>query len=381
MGCSAAVRLAFTMICLAAAVYASSYAGEAVAPVECHPGTSPSWAPDGRLIAFFETSSGKPQLALYDSTSGAIDRLTGVWPYPGATPVWSADQSRLFVTCFTTEMAEGERTLFRDPNLLRWDTRSRTLTALTNFRDGVVGKPAVGATGELVCFSAPKAGAAYKLAEVSHATAAEGAARRNLTIYYDGVWVLSRDEPPRMLLPEQAAERCPSMTPDGRRVLLTRYTEFDLTGQRRPHTDLVLCDIETGQTSALTRDGVSFGGLLSPDGAQIAYSRAGTGGEIWLMNADGSAPRKIKGGPFVRPNVETLTWSRDGRFVLFLSEGDVFAVPTSGVGLYPLTSGLGIAERYGFSLHPDNKRIAFTKDEKVMIAELDWSRTQSAEKH
>ena len=71
----------------------------------------------------------------------------------------------------------------------------------------------------------------------------------------------------------------------------------------------------------MTDDGTSAGPVWSPDGQKIAFtSRRDAsglwGGSIYVMNADGSAQRRLtRGAGFV------VGWSRDGRKVAFVRAG------------------------------------------------------------
>jgi Tol biopolymer transport system component len=67
----------------------------------------------------------------------------------------------------------------------------------------------------------------------------------------------------------------------------------------------------------------------SPGRRRIAFSGAGYGGRqtgIWLMNANGTAKRRLTSGPAdLAP-----TWSPDGRRIAFARGGDLWLVPSSG---------------------------------------------------
>ncbi|MDL4774396.1 protein kinase domain-containing protein [Actinomadura xylanilytica] len=66
----------------------------------------------------------------------------------------------------------------------------------------------------------------------------------------------------------------------------------------------------------ITRDGVrAVDPAWSPDGSKIAYSRgAYPGGDIWIVNADGSAPHRVTRDP---AHEMDPSWSRDGRWIAF----------------------------------------------------------------
>ena len=94
----------------------------------------------------------------------------------------------------------------------------------------------------------------------------------------------------------------PRLSPDGRRLLITR------------DNDIWIYDVETGRNNRLTRDRSSRMGVWNPGGTEIAYSSAVTGNlEAWIAPADGSGTaRQITrlGGV-----VHVDSWSPDGRVV------------------------------------------------------------------
>src|SRR4029453_7070855 len=92
----------------------------------------------------------------------------------------------------------------------------------------------------------------------------------------------------------------PRLSPDGRRVLVTRSG------------DIWVYDIASGRSDRITDDGTSQMGVWDPTGSQIAYSAARKGNaEAWVESSDGSGtPRQLTslGG-----QVHVDSWSADGR--------------------------------------------------------------------
>ena len=100
----------------------------------------------------------------------------------------------------------------------------------------------------------------------------------------------------------------PRLSPDGGRVLVTRDTSEE--GSYRG--DIWIYDVASGRSSRITKDGSSLMGVWDPTGSQVAYSSARRGNlEAWAEPSDGSGPpRQLTklGG-----QVHVDSWSPDGR--------------------------------------------------------------------
>lgn len=116
----------------------------------------------------------------------------------------------------------------------------------------------------------------------------------------------------------------------------------------------------------LTTEGFNATPAFSRDGKTIAYlSDQSAGGtyELWLMRADGTAPRQLT---HMRGNAEFPDFAPGGIRVAFdgvtagSTKDDIYVIATSGKGLTRLTRNQGNNDRPVFS--PDGKRIAFISD-------------------
>lgn len=86
----------------------------------------------------------------------------------------------------------------------------------------------------------------------------------------------------------------PHFSPDGRRVLFTKFYRGGY-GSADVLTDVVVLDLATNRESRLTNLTNGWQGAWSPDGTRIVFG-TNDGQNLYLMNADGSAQRRI-GGP------------------------------------------------------------------------------------
>ena len=89
----------------------------------------------------------------------------------------------------------------------------------------------------------------------------------------------------------------PVWSPDGQHVAFTFQPQpAEGTFQVNPNVDIWVMDIGTGARTQLTQDsGADLWPVWSPDGQRIAFvsERDNASGEIYVMNADGSAVRRL----------------------------------------------------------------------------------------
>jgi TolB protein len=176
----------------------------------------------------------------------------------------------------------------------------------------------------------------------------------------------------RRLTTHRARQFNPSWSADGKTIRYGRY--------------LVRAD-GTGQTK-LPRN-VPLAGAWSPDGQRIAFAvvprsfrwkRTDPRLGLWVMNADGSNPRRVaRNAAWSDP-----AWSPDGRRIAFrrfdrLAENsDLYVVNADGSGLRRLTRhAASVAERAHlarwFAWSPDGRTIAYLREREVYIVKADGS--------
>jgi len=151
--------------------------------------------------------------------------------------------------------------------------------------------------------------------------------------------------------------RNPRVSPDGRRVVVNR------TVQGNP--DLWLLD--GARTTRLTFDAAPDDrGVWSPDGTRIAFrSVREAAGTIYQMlaNGAGSAERLIASGQNMAPS----SWSRDGRFLLYLindpqTNADLWVVPMVGDPTPSVFLKTPFREAYA-AFSPDGRWVAYHSNE------------------
>lgn len=155
------------------------------------------------------------------------------------------------------------------------------------------------------------------------------------------------------------------LSPDG------RWITFDLLGQvyRMP--------AEGGQATCLTENSglaINFHPAISPDGGRIAFISDRQGqNNLWVMHADGSAPRPVwldRVTRFMHP-----TWAPDGRSLVVVR---VFSTPgrgwhrqTSELWRVPLDGGAPTRLRGAELTHYDAP--AFSPDGRFLYYHVSWS--------
>lgn len=154
-------------------------------------------------------------------------------------------------------------------------------------------------------------------------------------------------------------------------IAFARYSDPDGMG------DIVVVSADgSGTTTNLTRTpDISEGNpAWSPDGTRIAYSRqVGRFSDIWVMNADGSEPRKLTDTP--EASEDEPAWSPAGDRIAFTSgevHGDVFVMDAAGGEPINLTESPDRNE-VSPAWSPDGTRIAFNAGD-IHVVDVDGGR-------
>jgi dipeptidyl aminopeptidase/acylaminoacyl peptidase len=294
---------------------------------------SPRWSADGRRLAYVSTAEGgTPQLFVRWMDSGQAVRVTGLPDSPQAL-AWSPDGRRIAYLMNVPDEGMKLGSAPDKPEGANWAKPLEIIDKVTYRTDeGGYVKPGFD-----------------KIFMVD----ADGGAPRQLTFgaYHDGA---------------------PEWAPDGRAILFSalRKPDWELAGR---DSEIYRLDVGSGQLTQLTdRDGPDAAPEVSPDGRTIAYvgfddtPKAFEQAHIYVMNANGGAPRRI--APGLDRDIAQIEWAADGRS-LYVAYEEAGAVTVSRIGLdgsvRPITheaAAAGYDRPYaggGFSV-AKNGTIAFT---------------------
>lgn len=149
----------------------------------------------------------------------------------------------------------------------------------------------------------------------------------------------------------------PSLSPDGARVAVNSMD---------PHSgnwDIWAIDIESKIPTRVTSDPAQDSDAVwSPDGNEIVFvsNRGGTYG-LYRKRLRGGSAEELLLKTAVEPR--PTDWTRDGRFLIYELNKDVFALPLSGIDRAPMPIAATAFEEYGASTSADGRWIAYSSTE------------------
>ncbi len=139
----------------------------------------------------------------------------------------------------------------------------------------------------------------------------------------------------------------PKLCPDGKTLVFVKGGPIIM---RR--------NLDTGEESEVVKTGAMFYDL-SPDGREVVFQ---VGGAVKTVSLNGGEPRELFSG---LAKYYGLSWTRDGRYIIARAFGtassEIWQVPAQGGT--PLKLDLSVPKLAFFTLHPDNRRFAFSVNE------------------
>jgi dipeptidyl aminopeptidase/acylaminoacyl peptidase len=272
-------------------------------------GSAATWSPDGTRIAY--VASGEPRgsqiFVRWMDAEGATTQVTRVERGPGSLQ-WSPDGTRIAFTMAVEDAEVWSIKLPTRPQGAKWTEGPKIVSRLDYRADrrGFVD------TSHSHIFVVP----------------AEGGTPRQLT---DGEWDHSG----------------PRWTADGEEILFSSLREEEADWMWR-ESEIYAVAVESGEIRQLTtRKGPDSGPVPSPDGRLVAYQGQDYSHDtyvengLYLMNADGSNPRRIAGE--LGRSLANLTWAPDGSGLYFNASmkgtRNVWFAPVDGEAS-PVTEGI-----------------------------------------
>ena len=228
---------------------------------------SPSWAPDGKRIAYVAFEGGRSKIIVQTPSTGEyITALSekGI----NSAPVWTPDGTKLVVTL----------SFENNPDLYVVDLATRARRRLTD-SFAIDTAPAVSPDGTTVAFLSDRGGSA----QIYTVPITGGEAKR---LTFEG----RRNEQPRF-------------SPDGKTLALVNY---DGSGYR-----IGLMDLASRSLKLISDGPLDEGPSFAPNGATVIYTRQGPrGAELATVSVDGRVRQQLRQtgdvrepawAPFARP--------------------------------------------------------------------------------
>jgi Tol biopolymer transport system component len=175
-----------------------------------------------------------------------------------------------------------------------------------------------------------------------------------------GIWLMEQDGTDKRQLTTFGA--FPDFSPDGSKIV------FSGAATGSTNVDVWVVDINDASLMQLTTaPGPDRFAAWSPDGTKIVFLSLRTGvSQVWVMNTDGSGQTQLTFDPV--PKDQVPDWSPDGSRIAFVTQtyptgGDIWVINADGTNARAVTTG---ADKLGAAWSPDGGE----------IATLDWpSRT------
>jgi Tol biopolymer transport system component len=158
----------------------------------------------------------------------------------------------------------------------------------------------------------------------------------------------------------------PDWSPRGDRIALSQHLA---DGSQRLFT---IKPDGTDLTVVGTRANYDFSPVWSPDGQQLAFAgNCETAGcnrfvmDLWVVNADGTNPRRLTSGIEIDDDVRDPAWSPDGEWIAFgMQRGfstDVYRISATGQDLEKLTFSSSTISYLSPTYSPEGDQLAYSE--------------------
>ena len=295
----------------------------------------PMWSHDGKSLYYMSDRSGAQNIWHRPLAGGAARQIT---KFTGGRVVWPSIS------------ADGRAIVFeRDFRIWKLDLKTGEAAPVEIERRGVPAGPDVrhvslaGQFRELALSPDGKKVAFTAHGEIFAAAAKEPGEAQRLT---------------RTAAPESQ----PEWAPDSKRLV------YVSTRDGAPH--LYLYDFATGVETRLTNGPFDYTPRFSPDGKLLAFLRDGR--EVRVLDMESKQERTLATGHFDLPPIggeHDIAWSPDSRWLAYFDEGDksfrnAWVVPAAGGKTEP-ASFLGNTEADWITWSRDGKYLLFTTDQRT----------------
>jgi Tol biopolymer transport system component len=137
----------------------------------------------------------------------------------------------------------------------------------------------------------------------------------------------------------------PKLCPDGKVLVFVNADGAESMRKR---------NLDTGEESEVVKTGHYFFDV-SPDGREVVFQ---VDGAVKTVSLSGGETRELFRGSAEHYD---LRWTRDGRYIIARAGSEFWRVPAQGGT--PLKLDLYVPKMKDFTLHPDNRRFAFSVEE------------------